>query len=139
MIRPATIKDTPFLLDVAAKAYGFNNPGIGAKFVEQVLKEPNSKLLRGDHSFGIGYAFKMFYWKKPRGHILHVASIPRGLSREPLRLMEQLVAWLKEKDCFEVSFGSEIGTDYEPFANLLGASRAAPSYVIRFDKEPEYA
>jgi hypothetical protein len=139
MIRQATIADIPRILDIGVSAYGYDNPIRGTKFLDDILKDRNAIILMGDHSFGIGYVYRMFYWKKPRGHILQVASIPKGLSREALRLMQALIAWLKNQGVFEVSFGSEIGTDYEPFAKLLGASRAPPSYLIKFDKEPEYA
>lgn len=139
VIRPAGRSDIPRILDIASQAYGFDNVLIGRAWLEKVLVDPSVLVLIGEHSVGVGYAFKMFYWKKPRGLILQVAGVPHGLSREPVRLMQQLVAWCREKGCFEVTFGSEIGTDYEPFARVLGASRAAPSYVIRFDKEPEYA
>ena len=138
-IRVAGEADIPFILQVAFSAYGFDNPEIITSWLRKALKEPNCRVLVGGHSVGVGYAFQTFYWKKPRGHILHVASIPKGMSTEALRLMRSLVEWLKEKGCFEVTFGSEIGVDYAPFAARLGAVRAAPSYVIRFDQEPEYA
>ena len=139
MIRKATKADIPRILDIALQAYGFDNDILGTAWLEKVLQDDNSLILMGGHSVGVGHCFKLFYWKKPRGHILQVASIPKGLSRETLRLMQQLVEWLKTRGCFEVTFGSEIGTDYAPFARLLGASTAAPSYVIRFDEEPQYA
>ena len=138
-IRPAHRSDIPRILDLSCAVYGFDNPMLGAAWLEKVLKDENSLVLLGKHSFGIGSVFKAFYWKKPRGYILQVASQPTGLSREALRVVQQLVAWTKQKGCFEVIMGSEIGTDYGPFAEILGASRAAPSYVVRFDKEPEYA
>ena len=134
MIYEAQESDLPFIMEVAAYSYGWSNTPLGNQWVKERIKDSNSVVIRGDHSFGIGFLFRSFYWKKPRGHILHVASIPKGLSREPLRIMQRIIDWAKNRDAFEVTFGSEIGTDYAPFAKLLGASPQAPSYVIRFER-----
>jgi hypothetical protein len=136
LIRPATKDDIPFILDLIESSYGYQ--GKPVERIESLIASGDVIFLVGGHSFGVGCISRYFYWDKPRGHILWVASRPQGLSREALRLMQKIVDWLKIKGCFEVTFGSEIGTDYAPFAKLLGAS-PSPSYVIRFDKEPEYA
>jgi hypothetical protein len=139
MIRRATIADIPFVLKMGLEAYHYMDGDKARVWLLKVLADENSILLRGEHSFGIANAFRPWYWRKPRGFILHVASKPQGLSREALLLVGKLVEWTREKGCFEVIMGSEIGVDYGPFAKLLGATKGAPSYVIKFDKEPQYA
>lgn len=136
MIREAIEEDLPFMMELAAYGYGWHQSW-GSKWLKDRITDPNSIILRGEHSFGVGFLFRPFYWKDPRGHILHVASRPKGLSREALRIIQRIIQWSKDKGAFEVVLGSEIGTDYAPFARLLGAEMV-PNYLIKF-KESEYA
>jgi len=132
-IREAGSSDIPFILALARRKYGNFNSDLAAKWLETALGNAAILVLRGNHSVGISYVQSLFYWQKPRGHILFSFSQPRGLSREMLLIFQKLTEWLKDKGCFEVVMGSEIGTDYAPFAKIMGAVEC-PHYVIRFEK-----
>jgi len=138
MIRDATIDDIASILDIGRAKYGYMNSVEGTAWLRRTIGDKNCRVLVGSHSFAIASKFRAFYWKKPRGYILHVASTPKGLSREALRIVAELFRWTS-LDCFETVLGSEIGTDYASFAKALGATPSTPSYVIRFDQEPQYA
>ena len=146
-LRKATLNDIQFLVDLAGDVYGQEKYHYYGKydpmkfrlFFERCLNERSVLILRGEHSAGVACALNLFYLERPRGHILHFFSRPKGLSREAFRVLQGLIAWLRDQGCFQASFGSEIGTDFGPFAKLLGASPANPSYVVRFDEETENA
>lgn len=133
MIRPATVADIPFLIDVARQRYTQQfDDAATRRFLQHAIADPNMLVLRGERGGAVVSITRMFWGGPTRACVLFIVALPgAGLIGEGMALMRAADKWRREMGAEALHFGEDTGLNFAPLAKRLGAETDRPSYVIR--------
>lgn len=134
MIRPATLQDIPFLLDVARAAYAqeFDEANV-RKFLVAAIPAPSMLVLRSNNGLIVASIARQFWGGPPEAYVQFIACArpSRGLVGEGVALLRAVDTWRRERGAENLHFGEQTGINMAPLARRLGAVQQTPSYIIK--------
>ena len=134
-VRVATVRDIPFILEVAQEAYPDRDVVMGIPYMCWCLNSPDRLVLVGQNCFGLA-RFAWEYGLEARARSEMLAS--RKGNRAPwevLQIVRQMLIWAKQRGAKgDFVLDSDTEVDFEPFARRLkGRKTTLVQYKIALE------